>query len=313
MDNDQLLDELTIYESLPETAIREATERRAEMLPLFLQEIETFLADEDPIAEVPTPLFMILHILGSWHEKSAYRPVARLLMADSERLEWALSDAITTTVPRIMLNLFDGDARPLYDIVACETADEFIRAGMLRLLATLARQGKLRKNETASYIRNARFSLQPQSRHFVWVGWQDAVAMLGLADMRASVKAVFDRGFIDPTIMGYDDFEIALSGGMAADSGNRSQVMPFGDTIEELSTWYGFSEAWISGLADDDEATEDLDDLDLLADPAAYGGIVLSEPIVNPFRDVGRNDPCPCGSGKKFKRCCLGKDKEEMH
>lgn len=23
--------------------------------------------------------------------------------------------------------------------------------------------------------------------------------------------------------------------------------------------------------------------------------------------DIGRNDPCPCGSGKKYKRCCLGK------
>lgn len=23
---------------------------------------------------------------------------------------------------------------------------------------------------------------------------------------------------------------------------------------------------------------------------------------------TGRNDPCPCGSGKKFKKCCLGKD-----
>jgi hypothetical protein len=23
---------------------------------------------------------------------------------------------------------------------------------------------------------------------------------------------------------------------------------------------------------------------------------------------TGRNDPCPCGSGRKFKRCCLGKD-----
>jgi SEC-C motif domain protein len=22
---------------------------------------------------------------------------------------------------------------------------------------------------------------------------------------------------------------------------------------------------------------------------------------------VGRNDPCPCGSGKKYKQCCLGK------
>ncbi|MEW5820365.1 MAG: SEC-C metal-binding domain-containing protein [Cyanobacteriota bacterium] len=22
-------------------------------------------------------------------------------------------------------------------------------------------------------------------------------------------------------------------------------------------------------------------------------------------RKIGRNDPCPCGSGKKFKKCCL--------
>lgn len=25
-------------------------------------------------------------------------------------------------------------------------------------------------------------------------------------------------------------------------------------------------------------------------------------------KKIGRNDPCPCGSGKKFKKCCLGKD-----
>nr|WP_249810267.1 SEC-C metal-binding domain-containing protein [Bradyrhizobium sp. 157] len=30
-----------------------------------------------------------------------------------------------------------------------------------------------------------------------------------------------------------------------------------------------------------------------------------SEPIRNPWRNVGRNYPCPCGSGKKFKKCCL--------
>ncbi len=23
---------------------------------------------------------------------------------------------------------------------------------------------------------------------------------------------------------------------------------------------------------------------------------------------VGRNDPCPCGSGKKFKKCCMEKE-----
>lgn len=28
-------------------------------------------------------------------------------------------------------------------------------------------------------------------------------------------------------------------------------------------------------------------------------------PIVNMYPKVGRNDPCPCGSGKKHKKCCL--------
>jgi hypothetical protein len=26
---------------------------------------------------------------------------------------------------------------------------------------------------------------------------------------------------------------------------------------------------------------------------------------------IGRNDPCHCGSGKKYKKCCLEKDIEE--
>ena len=30
-----------------------------------------------------------------------------------------------------------------------------------------------------------------------------------------------------------------------------------------------------------------------------------SEPFVRSEQRVGRNDPCICGSGKKFKKCCL--------
>jgi len=28
---------------------------------------------------------------------------------------------------------------------------------------------------------------------------------------------------------------------------------------------------------------------------------------------IGRNDPCPCGSGKKYKQCCYDKDQERLH
>lgn len=27
--------------------------------------------------------------------------------------------------------------------------------------------------------------------------------------------------------------------------------------------------------------------------------------------EQGRNDPCPCGSGKKYKKCCLVKDEAD--
>lgn len=26
---------------------------------------------------------------------------------------------------------------------------------------------------------------------------------------------------------------------------------------------------------------------------------------------MGRNDPCPCGSGKKYKKCCLPKEEAQ--
>jgi len=50
--------------------------------------------------------------------------------------------------------------------------------------------------------------------------------------------------------------------------------------------------------------------------PAVDGLVSSDEPAVvsqrspvgadvaaNPYSGVGRNDPCPCGSGKKFKKC----------
>ncbi|HWC72589.1 MAG TPA: SEC-C metal-binding domain-containing protein, partial [Gemmatimonadales bacterium] len=40
-------------------------------------------------------------------------------------------------------------------------------------------------------------------------------------------------------------------------------------------------------------------------DGGRIGGGGMAEPAFapNPYAGVGRNDPCPCGSGKKFKKC----------
>ncbi len=37
---------------------------------------------------------------------------------------------------------------------------------------------------------------------------------------------------------------------------------------------------------------------------------VKAQPVRNASKKVGPNDPCPCGSGKKYKKCCMQKDKK---
>lgn len=32
------------------------------------------------------------------------------------------------------------------------------------------------------------------------------------------------------------------------------------------------------------------------------------KPYVREHKRIGRNQPCPCGSGKKYKKCHLGED-----
>ena len=39
------------------------------------------------------------------------------------------------------------------------------------------------------------------------------------------------------------------------------------------------------------------------ARPGAAAGGGVKKPVVKTVK-VGRNDPCPCGSGKKYKNCC---------
>ncbi|MGE5679733.1 MAG: YchJ family protein [Bacillota bacterium] len=34
------------------------------------------------------------------------------------------------------------------------------------------------------------------------------------------------------------------------------------------------------------------------------GKLVSQKPVVRVGDKIGRNDPCPCGSGKKYKNCC---------
>jgi hypothetical protein len=291
----KILHELTYAEGLPKEALKAATAQRDEMLPVFIEEIEAFLALEPAAREKPTPLFFIFHLLGEWREQAAYRPLARLLRLPGPEVDRIFGDGITTTSNRVMAAVFDGDPAPLYDIILDPSADEFIRAGMCKALAMVTLRGELDRAVAGRFLRDAFIDVRPQSECYVWVGWQSAVAALGMSDLKLLVKQAFDRGFIESHILGFDYFEKDLRRGIEHPGGPRRpgdhRYALFGDTVEELSGWYCFTEQYrIDQERWRRQAT------------ANHGHTQRPE---NPLKGIGRNDPCPCGSGKKFKKCCL--------
>jgi hypothetical protein len=65
--------------------------------------------------------------------------------------------------------------------------------------------------------------------------------------------------------------------------------------IDHISDWW-----WFTSTPDDD--SEDGGDFeDWVADAP-------QQPYVWATPKVGRNHPNPCGSGKKYKKCCLSAD-----
>jgi hypothetical protein len=110
-------------------------------------------------------------------------------------------------------------------------------------------------------------------------------------------RAVYDENPADPERRDIREYLVALSHLTGQELPERDDwerdIDEFDDRISRLgdpSTHV--PEGLLGAWAEDDDAVafETINDAD---EPASRG-----------FR-VGRNEPCPCGSGRKFKRCCM--------
>ena len=297
MDVQAILEGLAEYDKLPVEAIRATEADRAAVVPAFLQAIEAFISASAQDRSEPSPIFFIFHLLGSWREKSAYRSLVRLLRCPRRDVDGVLGDAITETSARVVAAVFDGDPQPLYDAILDTQADEFVRSAMCDTLAIVTLEGELPRSEAARFLASCFADLKPEQDCYVWDGWQSAIAALGLAELRPLVKQAFDRGSVDPTWLSFEHFEEDLNAALAcpgeAPPWFVERFLPFDDVVEEFASWPSFK-----------EGEREKERLAYGAYRSLWDGLD-DGPAVNPLRDVGRNDPCPCGSGKKFKKCCL--------
>ena len=264
--------------------------------PDLIAIIERYADGTDRTEAAANAVLFILHLAAEQRETRALAPVCRLAR-DLEAIETVISDTgVTESLPSILIGVCGDDPAPIKALIEAADADEFVRAAALQALGYLTAADRLPLAETAKYLPWLYDTLEPKMKSYVWDAWAEAATLLRLDGTADRVERLFAQGLLDDEYGDADDFrelrESALADATPLASFEREHIGPFEDAIDELSQW-----ACFSGSDDDDVSDADLEKWALREDR----GI----PAVNPYKDVGRNDPCPCGSGKKFKKCCL--------
>jgi uncharacterized protein len=283
---------------LPEASMQWALENWDEALPRFHELLQRYTDGSDRSKETENALFFVIHLIGEKREASAFPALCRLVK-DAAAKEAIFGDAGTETLNGILISAYDGDARVLQDVIDSPDVNEFLRAAALEAMAYLSAQGgAIGEEAMRAYLLRLFAEMQPQGESFVWSAWALSAANLGYEDFESKVDDLFRRGFIDPGCMTFDNFKRQLRRTLADPERKAGfaydRVRPFEDAIGTLSRWY-----WFSEQAKIDEARRAA-----RTDPDSFRS-TFDAPHVNIHRDVGRNDPCPCGSGKKYKKCCL--------
>ncbi|TSD89190.1 DUF1186 domain-containing protein [Mycobacterium sp. KBS0706] len=293
---------------LPVDAMTWALQHWDEAGPRFVELLERCAGGSVWSEGMEDALFFIFHLLAEKQETRAFPALCRL-SRDSEAVELIVGDAITETLTQILISTFDGNAALLKAVIEDAAADEFVREAAFQALAWHCRAGAISDEEMRAYLLHLHEQTQP-GENMVWLGWVNAVSSLGFQDLADKAERLVDEFFLH--IMDVGDFRDDLRQTLADPDRmvrfTANHIGPFVDAIGTLSTWHGFSEEYREQLARGEESDDGIGDLDDPLVPRGWPSIAFGEPAINPARDVGRNDPCPCGSGKKYKKCCLGKD-----
>lgn len=294
-------------DTLPEAALRWSLEHWSEAGPECLCLLEMTASGRSTSAETLDASFFIIHLCREKRESRAFPLICKLLeQADLE--EEVLGDATTETVAGVLISTWNGDDRPLKRVIESLTADEFARGAAMDALAYIARSNRVPDAESRAYWHHLRRKMRPRGENYVWSAWAMSAANLGYADLAGEVEDLIARGWISYRDIAIEDFlaEVKIAEqdptGMAGFQHDR--IGPFTDTIGVLSGWYGFSAEHQRRAARTEKG-----------DPRTPEEVIseaLSQQQTNSAFSKkhsvpGRNDPCPCGSGKKYKRCCLGK------
>ncbi|CAN5747544.1 hypothetical protein BH11BAC7_BH11BAC7_11540 [soil metagenome] len=259
---------------------------------------EVFAGEGDMLTEFPLHALLLMAEIG---DASSLPVLLDVLRQDEKYIDFYFGDHITETFWEIVLKLGVNNTDVLGAFIREGNYYEFSRSAVTSAITQLGHSFPERKNEVLQWFREIlEFFLKNKDNDSLVDTGLISSMVSSIIEMRAVVlqpliEELYRNELVLESYTGtLESVIIDLSSPEQNPYTNRV-LLPVLDRYSQiLSTWASYTEKQSDDL-DDEYWDEDFDDVE--SDFLPDNPVVRSEP------KTGRNDPCPCGSGMKYKKC----------
>ena len=297
MNADQILTQLQRNEGhFAKDAVLDAVAHRDEVIPALLDVLRDVVNNPEPYASDPRSIVLIyaMYLLAQFRESRAYPILVQIFSLPGEMPFDLVGDTVTEGLAQILASVSNGDISGMTSLIENEQANPYVRSAAMDGLLTLVACGELTREEVVAYFHRL-FKTLERTPSETWDGLACSCTDIWPDELMDDLRSAWEDGLISSGMIGWDEIEDWYARG-------REFCMQFikkkyglvTDVVKEMAWWACFDKDRKAAYREKSAG-----------DPhASLSGLPLLTRRTEP--KVGRNDPCPCGSGKKFKRCCGG-------
>lgn len=290
-----IINELMYYNrTFPRSAIEEATRNKEEITPILLDELDGIIENPEKTNGDYMLHIYAIYLLAQFREKKAFPKILQLISLPADQVDEMYDTVLTEDLNTILYSTFDGDFQGLKRVIENPQVNIYARGAALEVYGKLYADGIVSEKEIVTYFRKLLWDVNASDADTdLATTIQEVIIDRHLFSMAEDVQKLYDTHRINEMMIGqYDDFIDYLYRYKNA----RERITYLDDVIETMSWWASFEQSEENKLKIE-ERQKKLEALynEMTHAPAA--------------EKVGRNDPCPCGSGKKYKKCCLLKER----
>src|SRR5208283_880539 len=188
-----------------------------------------------------------------------------------------------------------GEVSGMTALIENEHANEWVRSVAMDGMVSLVTTGQCTRDEVLTYFLQLFHKLE-RKPGAQWDGLAHVCVDLWPQEAIEELGRAYEDGLVDTRSIDWQDIEHALALG-------RQGAMQWARHRDPLITDLARNMGWMQcfqKVEQDYEREGDFEE-DLL-EPLSSD--YTTAPIRRTAPKLGSNEPCPCGSGKKFKKCC---------